>query len=94
MCGCDSIGANKGEQKVVTKVSFTIVTVQQFKIGQKRRGDRALNQKRSKFFDIGNNCETASIGLKTYLLPVLSIHVMIYPVTFLIFDEVWNPSLK
>jgi hypothetical protein len=45
-----------------------IKAVQQFKIGRKRRENRALNQKRRKIFGAKTNCETASIMPKIQAL--------------------------
>jgi hypothetical protein len=49
---------------IVEKIK-AIENVQQSKTQQKRRGDRALNQKRSKIFGVENNCETASISMES-----------------------------
>jgi len=41
---------------------FPLEAVQQFKIGRKRKANRALNPKRSKIFGVKSNCETASLA--------------------------------
>ena len=55
-----SIGFNEKQPDVFVKLE----AVQQFKIGRKRKVNRALNPKRSKIFGVKSNCETASLILE------------------------------
>jgi len=59
----------KIENPLLTQINTTLFlfyeAVQQFKIGRRRKANRALNPKRSKIFGVKSNCETASYKKKT-----------------------------
>jgi len=56
------LGSNLGNMhNLQQKILYSNEAVQQFKIGRKRRGNRALNPKRSEIFSDKSNYGTASI---------------------------------